>query len=246
MQTYAVRSHTLVLDGPAPGEKTYNLRLRDMAPEDKPREKLLKHGPDALSLQELLAIVLSSGTVKEDVMSMAGRVMKDYGEKSLVSRRNAIELGREMDLPEVKAMQIVAMTEIGRRLFERREHSLATIRTPRDVYEFLSDMRDLPKEHLRGIYLNAHHRVIHDETLSIGTIDSNLIHPREVFKPGIEYGAAAVVIAHNHPSGGVEPSPADIEITRQLVEVGKIVGIPLIDHVIISKNSYASIDVKYD
>jgi DNA repair protein RadC len=107
-------------------------------------------------------------------------------------------------------------------------------------------MRDLPKEHLRGIYLNTHHRIVHDETISIGTINTSITHPREVFKPGIEYGAVAVILVHNHPSGVVTPSEADIEITKQLVTAGKIVGIHLIDHVIVGKDSFASVNVDYN
>ena len=106
-------------------------------------------------------------------------------------------------------------------------------------------MQSLPKEHLRGIYLNSHHKIIHDEVISIGTVNSNLIHPREVFKPAIQYGAAAIILAHNHPSGILEPSQADIDITKQLIAVGKIVGINLLDHIIIGKDSFMSIDVDY-
>lgn len=246
MNTYALRSHALTLDGPILGEKSYNLRIKDMPAEDKPREKLLKYGPDALSLPELLAVILGTGTINEDVMSMSARIMKNYGERSVASRRNAAELAKDLEIPETKALQIVACAEIGRRLFERKDNAVAIIRTPRDVYEYLADMRNLPKEHLRGIYLNTHHRVIHDETISIGTLDSSLLHPREVFRPGIEYGAAALVLAHNHPSGSTDPSAADVEITKQLVAVGKMVGIPLVDHVIVAKDSYASIKISYE
>jgi DNA repair protein RadC len=122
---------------------------------------------------------------------------------------------------------------------------LATIRTARDAYEFLADMRNLPKEQLCGLYLDTHNRVIHQEIISIGTINSNIVHPREVFKPALEYGAAAVVLAHNHPSGIVTPSTADIEITKQLVQAGKIVGIHLMDHLVIGKDGFVSIQADY-
>ena len=106
-------------------------------------------------------------------------------------------------------------------------------------------MRNLPKEHLRGLYLNSHNRVIRDEVISIGTINSNMIHPREVFRPAIESNAAAVILAHNHPSGEVTPSEEDIEITKQLVQAGKIMGISLLDHVIITKDAFASISANH-
>jgi DNA repair protein RadC len=106
-------------------------------------------------------------------------------------------------------------------------------------------MQDLPKEHLRGLYLDAHYQLIHDEIISIGTLTSNIIHPREVFRPALEYSASAVILAHNHPSGVAKPSDADVAITRQIVEAGKILGISLLDHVIITKNKFESVPVEY-
>jgi len=107
-------------------------------------------------------------------------------------------------------------------------------------------MRTLSKEHLRGIYLNAHHKVIHDEVISIGTVNANIIHPREVFKPALEYSAAAVVLVHNHPSGEVGPSDADVDVTKQLIEAGKLLGIALVDHVIVTKDTFQSIALSYE
>ncbi len=225
--------------------KEYVLRINDMPDEEKPRERLLKYGPGALSVAELTAILLGTGTKKEDLMSMASRIVKDYGERILSDQAKPAAMAKELNIPLVKAMQIVASAELGRRFYDRREHGQAVIRTARDVYEYLSELRHLPKEHLRGLYLNTHHRLIHDEVISIGTINSNLIHPREVFKPAIEYGAAALILAHNHPSGIVTPSQADIDITNHVIAAGKIVGIPLVDHVIIGKDSYLSIEAEY-
>lgn len=226
--------------------KPYSFKIKDMPSEDKPREKLLKYGPSALTVVELVAILLSSGTRKEDVLSMASRIIRDYGERSLSSQTNAQVLAKELEIPIVKALQVVACAELGRRFFDRREHGQIIIRTAKDVYEYLKDLRTLPKEHLRGLYVNTHHRLIHDEVISIGTINSNLIHPREVFKPAIEYGAAAVILAHNHPSGIVTASAVDIEITNRVIEAGKIIGIPLVDHIIIGKNKFASIKADYN
>jgi len=106
-------------------------------------------------------------------------------------------------------------------------------------------MRALSKEHLRGIYLNAHYKVIHDEVISIGTVDANIIHPREVFRPAVERSAVAVILVHNHPSGVVEPSDADVAITKQLIQAGKLLGVDLIDHVIVTKDKFLSIPVEY-
>lgn len=244
--TYTLTNHDLLLDEQVINSiKPYVLKIKDMPSEDKPREKLSKYGPSALSVAELVAVVLATGTKREDVMSMASRIIRDYGERTLSGQTDAALLAKELNVPLVKALQIVACAELGRRFYDRREHGLEIIRTAKDVFNYLKDLRSLPKEHLRGLYVNTHHRLIHDEVISIGTINSNLIHPREVFKPAIEYGAAAVILAHNHPSGIITPSAADIEITRRVVEAGKIIGIPLVDHVIIGKNKFVSIEADY-
>jgi DNA repair protein RadC len=150
-----------------------------------------------------------------------------------------------MDIPIVKACQIVACGELGRRFYDKSESGFTTIRSAKDVYEYLQDMRNLPKEHLRGLYLNSHSKILRDEVISIGTVNSNMIHPREVFRPAIEANAAAIVLAHNHPSGEASPSAEDIEITKQLVQAGKILGITVLDHVIITKNSFTSVNANY-
>lgn len=242
--TYTVPVHDFVITEDVLG-KEYILKIKDMPSEDKPREKLAKYGPSTLSVPELVAVLLNTGTKKEEVMSMATRMIKEYGEKTLASQTNPEKLATDLDIPLVKAMQIVACAELGRRFFLKRASGPQTIRSAKDLYEYLADMRTLPKEHLRGIYLNTHHKIIHDEVISIGTINANIVHPREVFKPAIEYGAAAVILAHNHPSGVTTPSEADIEMTKQIVSVGKIIGIPVIDHVIIGKSKFTSIAVDY-
>jgi DNA repair protein RadC len=106
-------------------------------------------------------------------------------------------------------------------------------------------MRDLPREHLRGIYLDTHNRVIHDEVISIGTINSNIVHPREVFKAAIEYNAAAIILVHNHPSGVATPSASDIEVTKQIIEAGRIIGINLLDHIVVTHSGFVSIEADY-
>jgi len=240
---YAVRNHDLILDNQ---NRKYILKIRDLPSEEKPREKLLKHGPLALSTNELLAIVLNTGTKKEEVLAMSSRVVKEYGEKSLANHSNPKAMAEDLDIPLIKATQIVACAELGRRFFQKSSGRAAIIRTAKDVFDHVRDMRELSKEHLRGIYVNTHHRVIHDEVISIGTVNANIIHPREVFKPALEYSAAAIVLVHNHPSGITKPSEADIEVTKQLVEAGRILGVDLLDHVIVTKNKFVSIPVDYE
>ncbi|HTR19152.1 MAG TPA: DNA repair protein RadC [Candidatus Paceibacterota bacterium] len=246
MQTYSIRSADMVLDAPHARGRTYILKLRDLPPAEKPREKLLALGASALSVAELISLVLGNGTTKEDVRTMSERIVREYGERSLAGDTDPEKLSKDLGIPLVKAMQIAACAELGRRFFSKNERGLVVVRTASDVFDYLKDMRDLSKEHLRGLYLDNQHKVIHDEVISIGTIDANLVHPREVFKPALEYSAVAVILAHNHPSGSTEPSEADIGITKQLVQSGKIMGIQLLDHVIITRTAFASIPVSYD
>lgn len=243
MQSYAIEPKAWFLDASA--EREYKLTIHDLPPGDKPRERLMSQGPEALSVRELLAVVLGVGTVKEDVIEMANRLIRDYGEKSVLAEKNAEHLSKEMNIPIVKACQIVACGELGRRFYEKGESGFRVVHNASDAYQYLQDMRSLPKEHLRGLYLNSRNRIIRDEVISIGTINSNMIHPREVFRPAIESNASAVILAHNHPSGDVVPSAEDIAITDQIIQAGKILGIALLDHIIIAKEEFASIKANY-
>lgn len=235
---YTIASNSLVLDNP---EHRYILKVRDMPKDAKPRERLLANGPSTLSIQELLAVILNTGTKKEEVFTMAHRILKEYGEKPLMNERDAHALSKNLDIPIGKALQVVAVAELGRRFFLKNEHVSPTIRTPREVFEHVSDMHTLPKEHLRGLYLNTHYKVIHDEVISIGTLDSNIVHPRDVFRPALEYVAAAVILVHNHPSGTATPSSADREVTKQLIDAGRMLGIDVIDHIIVTKEGFQSV-----
>jgi DNA repair protein RadC len=228
------------------GERQYVYKLRDMPEAERPREKLLSYGPSALTTTELVAVLLNTGTVKEEVLAMSGRIIREYGEKSFASADNPKKISETLDIPIVKACQIVASSELGRRFYKRPGGRSAKVRSAKDVSNHVRDMHDLPKECLRGLYMNNHHQIIHDEVLSMGTLDANIVHPREVWKPAIEYGASAVILVHNHPSGAVVPSEPDMEITRQLVEAGKIMGIPLLDHVIVGRGKHVSIPVNYE
>lgn len=243
MQTYTISPYVFFLDKPV---REYPLLLRDMPSENKPREKLIAKGPESLTVQELLALVLTTGTVREDVLEMSRRIIHGYGEKSILSERDPERLSKEADIPIVKACQIVAVGELGRRMFEKTESGSVVVRNAKDVYDYLADMRNLPKEYLRAIFLNSHNRVIRNEVISIGTVNSNIIHPREVFQPGIEVSAVAVILVHNHPSGELAPSVEDVTITRQLVQAGKILGIAVLDHVIIAKDAFTSVSADYN
>lgn len=241
-KTYNQTETDLFLDA---SPKEYILKIKDQPRDEQPRQKLITQGPEILSLQELLSVILNVGNKHEDIVRMTQRIVREYGERSIFSARDATKLSVDLSIPLIKSCQIVACGELGRRLYEKNASGFTTIRTARDVYNYLQDMRSLPKEHLRGLYLNSHNRIIHDEVISIGTINTNVVHPREVFRPAIEYSAAAIVLAHNHPSGIAVPSEQDIEITKQLVEAGRTIGIHVLDHVIITKDTFMSVMIKY-
>jgi DNA repair protein RadC len=228
-------------------EKMYVLKLRDLPAEEKPREKLVKYGPSNCSVTELLAVILNIGTKKEDVLAMSRRLLKEYGDSIIINQKDPKKVSELLGIPIGKACQVVACFELGRRFFKAPDGGAPiVIRTASQVYDHLKDMRDLPKEHLRGLYLDSHYQLIHDEVISIGSLTSNIIHPREVFRPALEYSATAVILAHNHPSGIAAPSEPDIAITKQIVEAGKILGISLLDHVIITKTKFESVPAEYN
>ncbi|MFA5753739.1 MAG: DNA repair protein RadC [Patescibacteria group bacterium] len=235
---YKIKDQNLILNH---GRQYKITRVKDLPDEEKPREKLISEGSGALSAVELLAIVLGVGTKKEEVFSMASRLLREYGEKGIAYQKDPKIIEKDLKLPLAKACQIVACFELGRRFYQKKPGGSITIRTAAQAFEYLKDMGQLQKEQFRGLYLNTHYQLIHDEVISIGTLDSAIVQPREVFRPALEYSAAAVIIAHNHPSGSLKATKADAEVTNKLVEAGQILGIEVLDHLIIGKNKFANI-----
>jgi DNA repair protein RadC len=217
----------------------YKIKL---LPEDQqPREKLMNSGVQALNLEELLAIILGTGYKKENVLELSKRIFKDYGSKTITGYSRVTDVMTDFELPKVKACQVLACFEIGRRVFADKSIDMPTIRSPQDVWDFVNDMHNLKKEYLRGLYLNIKNQIIHDEIISIGTIDQSIAHPRDIFSPAIKYHAAAMIIVHNHPSGDTTPSQADISLTKTIKEAGDLLSIAVLDHIIVTKSGYRSI-----
>ena len=212
----------------------YNLRIEDMAAEERPSNRLMSNGPASLSNAELLSIILKSGSVAENAINLSQRVLSQFDLKQL-SATSAHQLMRIHGIKSGKATQIVACFELARRLETFGTSMRFKINSPEDVYRRLYPaMRESKKEHFVELCLDTKNQVIREDTISIGSLNANVVHPREVFRTALIESAAHIIVAHNHPSGDPTPSREDIDITKKLVETGKIMGIEVLDHVIIS------------
>lgn len=212
----------------------------------QPHEKVLTEGFARLSLLELVQVILDNGTIGKGPSDVAQRVAHGYGDKGLASLKDPIQVAEVFDIPLQNARRIVAAVELGRRFFDRASGRASRVRNAKEVSLYVHDMHEFPRECLRGIYVNGQHQIVHEELLSMGTLDSNLTHPREIFRPALEHSASGIILVHNHPSGFIEASPADIEVTKQLVEAGKLMGVAILDHVIVGKGKYGSVPVIYE
>lgn len=218
----------------------YRLRICDMQKDERPRERLIKHGASALGDSELLAIILRTGTRKENVVNLCQRILSQYNLKQL-SQTNLTQLMEIHGIKESKAAQIAACFEIARRLEAFNEEAKPVIHSPDDVYRRIyPGLREQKKEMFIELCLDTKNQVIKEDIISIGSLNANIVHPREVFKTALTESAAHIIVAHNHPSGDPAPSKEDIEITKKLVETGKIMGIEVLDHIIIGDGRHFS------
>jgi DNA repair protein RadC len=202
---------------------------------DRPREKLLVQGAAALSDQELMAVLLGKGTAQVDVMTLAAKLVRVMDEKGLQVRPD--DLTGLDGVGEAKAALILAAMEFARR---RIKPEGMKIETPADVLPLIRQYADRKQEHFLGITINGANEVQNMRVISIGLIDRSPVHPREVFADAVAERASGIIVAHNHPAGGVAPSDADVSITKQLREAGRVVGIELLDHIIFNRAGYFS------
>jgi len=187
-----------------------------------------------------LAILLRTGREGKSVLEVADEILKKHKMKRLVGL-GFDELAKIKGIGPAKACQILAAFELAKRALAVEDNNLPAINSAKDAVAHLQELRTAKKEHFVVLYLNARNQLVHKETISIGTLNANLVHPREVFFPAIEHLAASIIVAHNHPSGGAEPSEADIMLTGRLKDAGKLLGIEIADHLIITSNDYKSI-----
>jgi DNA repair protein RadC len=221
--------------------KDSSFTVRDLPRMERPRERLQKFGPEALSAQELLALVIGRGIPKKSVMNIAQELLVKFGNVKAISQATIEELSQIKGIGLAKAAQIKACFELGRREDLEPELKNFDIKDPKAVVKAIrASIKDKAKEHFKLILLNPRNKIIGISTISIGTLNASLVHPREVFKDAIMHSAASVVLAHNHPSGDPEPSEDDLKITKKLVDSGKILGIEVLDHIVISKSNFLS------
>jgi DNA repair protein RadC len=222
-------------------DKDFSFTVRDLPKPERPRERLQKIGAENLSAQELLALVIGRGIPKKSVMTIAQELIATFGNVNAIGQATLEELCQIKGIGIAKAAQIKASFELAKRENLETDEENFDIKNPEAVCKLISStIKEKAKEHFKLILLNSRNKKIGISTISIGTLTTSLVHPREVFKEALAHSAASVILAHNHPSGDPEPSEDDLKITRKLVESGKILGVEVIDHIIVGKNNHYS------
>jgi DNA repair protein RadC len=220
------------------------MMIRDYPLEERPRERMIKDGAEKLSNQELIAILLRTGTKNESVFELASRVLKELGTIRRLTEASVEELTRIKGIGEAKAVQIKAGIELGRRV-SRKQVELFTIRSPEDAATYLMELLSLEQqEKFYCLYLNTKNQVVFEKAVFVGSLNASIVHPREVFKEAVKWSAASIIVAHNHPSGDPTPSREDIEVTRRLIDAGEMIGIECLDHLIIGDGRFVSLKEK--
>lgn len=215
------------------------MKIADLPDSSKPRERFLKHGPEALSDAELFAIILRTGTINENVIDMSNRLIKEHGLNNLFDC-SLKELQKIKGIGPSKAMQILAMSELGKRQSQAK-HPIKKITQAKDVFDLFHDrLKDKKQEEFHIIMLNTKNHIIGQELITRGILDSSIVHPREIFNKAIKNSSSRIILVHNHPSGDPSLSKRDMEITEKLMEIGEIMGIKVLDHIVIGKQGFCS------
>jgi len=215
-------------------------KIKNLAKHEMPREKMIEKGVENLKDYELMAILLRTGVAGKNVLEVSKDILKKFPTKKLLTL-DLKSLSKIKGIGTGKACLLLSAFELTKRALAVEDNNLPVISSAREAVAQLQELRTAKKEHLVVLYLNARNQLIHKEIISVGTLNANLVHPREVFKSAIDYLAASIIIAHNHPSGGAEPSDNDLTTTNRLKEAGKIMGIELIDHIIITQTNFFSL-----
>lgn len=224
------------------GTKKSSYSIQQIPPEDRPRERLVAYGVEALTAAELLAIILGSGTKEAPVMELSQQLLAHFGGLQQLAEATIEELCQVKGIGPAKAIQLQAACNLGVRLAKQLTPPKFKVEHPIHVYNLVKDeMLSEKRELFVVVLMDTKGCVIGQHIVSIGTLTQTLVHPREVFYPAIRHKAASIILVHNHPSGDLTPSRHDLDLTEKLVEVGKIMGIPVTDHIIISHQGYRSL-----
>ena len=215
------------------------MRIKDTPKADRPREKLISRGPQNLKDEELLAILLRTGREGKNALEVAKQILGKYSKKRLL-KMTYEDLTKIKGIESAKACTILAAGELIQRALNVRDESLPVVQSVKDVIMQVSYLREKSREHLMAIYLNARNELLYRKHIFTGTIDANLINPREIFEEALKHNATSVIVVHNHPSGDPQPSEGDLITTKQVIEAGKTLDIKVLDHVIIAKSGFYS------
>jgi len=224
---------------------SYRLPVKEWPESEQPREKLMALGAEQLSNQELLAILLRVGVQGQDVVSLANKLLVDFGGTAGLYRATWQDLAEVRGMGNAKAVSIRAALELGRRAMQAEERDRLQVRSPADVAALLQiEMGMLEQEHLRVVLLNTKNHVMGIREVYRGSVNSSQVRTAEVFRDAIKENCPSIVVAHNHPSGDPTPSPEDVRVTRDLVAAGKLLDIEVLDHLVIGRNRYVSLRQK--
>jgi DNA repair protein RadC len=219
----------------------YQARIRDLPASDRPRERLRDAGAGALSNQELLAILLRTGSAKENALALAGRLLGEHQGLTGLARSTFAELCSERGLGEAKAAQLQAALELGRRLVASQPLERPVVRYPEDVANLLQgEMGVLDQEHLRVLLLNTRNQLLASHEVYRGNVHSAVVRISELFKEALRHNAPCMILAHNHPSGDPTPSSDDVAMTKRAIEAGELLDIEVLDHVVLAQGRFAS------
>ncbi len=217
------------------------MRMGELPAEERPRERMRALGVEALSMRELLALVIGSGSRGKGTMEVADDLVVSFESVRDLALASVERLCRVSGVGVARASRVMAAIELGKRVLKSSRGDRKTVRCPADAAGMvMEDMMNLDREHFRVMLLDSKNAVISVETVSIGTVNASIVHPREVLKPALEKSATSIILVHNHPTGSVSPSREDILITRRFEKCGRILGIDVVDHIIVGDNNYVS------
>ncbi|MFC6331580.1 DNA repair protein RadC [Paenibacillus septentrionalis] len=216
--------------------------LRQLPHNQRPRERMMAYGADALSHAELLAILIRTGTKDQSAVQLSTNLLQQCGSLRELVDMSVEELTAIKGIGQAKALQLLAGIELGKRVAKSMLGDVVTVRSPYDAAMYMmEELRYLKKEHFVCLFLNTKNHIIGKETLSMGTLNASLVHPREVFRAAIKVSSASIICMHNHPSGDPSPSSEDIQITKRLAEAGSLLGIEVLDHIVIGDGRFVSL-----